>query len=128
VPYRLKCLAGDTIEIIATIKRGSATGYGMRLLANKENGAGIELVVEPESKTIRLGSSVAPLELNPGEDIVLRVFIDRRTVEIFANDRQSIVKQHTYEPDETGVSFFSEGGRMEVKEVRGWKMSPTNPW
>ena len=128
VPYRLKCLAGDTIEIIATIKRGIATGYGMRLLANKENGAGIDLVVEPESKTIRLGSSVAPLELKPGEDIVLRVFIDRRTVEIFANDRQSIVKQHTYEPDETGVSFFSEGGRMEVKEVRGWKMSPTNPW
>jgi len=127
-PYRLKAIAADAIEIRATIEQGEAKSYGVKLHGNKENGGGIDVVVEPGSKTIKLGATTAPFELTPGEDIQLRIFVDRRIIEVFANDRQAVFKQHAYEPEEVGVCLFSEGGRMQVKEVKGWMMQPSNPW
>ena len=127
-PYRLKDMAGDTIESMATIKQGEARAYGVRVLCDKENGKGLDVVVEPGNKCVKLGATTAPLELKPSEDIQLRVFVDRSVVEVFANDRQAVVKQHDYAPEDVGVCLFTEGGKMEVKEVRGWKMQPSNPW
>ena len=54
--------------------------------------------------------------------------MDRSVVEVFANDRQAVVKQHDYAPDDVGVCLFSEGGKMEVREVKGWKMAASNQW
>lgn len=127
-PHRLERISGDTIEIKINIQQRDAQRYGVRLFADKENGKGLDLIVEPAKKTIQLGSTTAPFELKSGEDIQLRIFVDRRTVEIFANDRQSIVKQHDYEPEDTGVCLFCYGGDMEVKEIHGWKMAATIPW
>jgi beta-fructofuranosidase len=127
-PHRLERISGDTIEIKINIQQSEAQRYGVRLFADKENGKGLDLIVEPAKKTIQLGSTTAPFELKSGEDIQLRIFVDRRTVEIFANDRQSIVKQHDYEPGDTGISLFCDGGDMEVKEIHSWKMAATIPW
>ena len=127
-PRRLEHIFGDTIEIKIVLRQGDARCYGVRLFADKDNGKGLDLIVEPAKKTIQLGSTTAPFELKPGEDIQLRIFVDRRTVEIFANDRQSIVKQHDYEPEDTGVCLFCEDGSMEIKDIIGWKMSASNPW
>jgi hypothetical protein len=41
---------------------------------------------------------------------------------VFANDRQAAVAAHKYEPGNVGVSLFSKGGDVVVKEVKGWKM------
>jgi len=127
-PYRLGTIAGDALEIMATIKQSGAKRYGIRLHANKDGEGGIDVVVEPGSKTIRLGATTAPLELAGDEDIQLRIFVDRRIVEVFANDRQAVFKQHAHEPEEVGVSLFSEGGPMQVKEIKGWMMQASNPW
>lgn len=126
--YRLKNISGDAVEIMAIVEQGDARSYGVRLLCDKANGKGIDIVVEPETKTVKLGSTTAPLELKRGEDIQLRVFVDRSIVEVFANDRQAVVKQHAYEPEDVGVCLFSEGGAMKVREVKGWKMSASNSW
>ena len=121
-PDRLTALAGDTLEIKATITPGTATACGVRVLCDKANGKGLDVVVEPANKTIKLGSTTAPLELKPGEDIQLRIFVDRSVVEVFANDRQAVVKQHGYPPEDVGVCLFSEGGNMKVRQVNGWQM------
>lgn len=126
--YRLKNISGDAVEIMATIEQGDVRSYGVKLLCDKANGKGIDIVVEPETKSIKLGSTTAPLELKRGEDIQLRIFVDRSIVEVFANDRQAVVKQHAYEPEDVGVCLFSEGGKMKVLEVKGWKMSASNSW
>jgi beta-fructofuranosidase len=125
---RLAHISGDAIEIMATIKQGDAKRYGVRLLCDKENGKGLDLVVEPGAKTIKLGSTIAPFELKRGEDIQLRVFVDRSIVEVFVNDRQAVVKQHAYAPGDVGVCLFSEGGKMEVRELKAWTMAASNPW
>jgi beta-fructofuranosidase len=66
--------------------------------------------------------------LKRGEDIQLRIFVDRSIVEVFVNDRQAVVKQHAYAPGDVGVCLFSEGGKMEVRELKAWTMAASNPW
>ena len=127
-PYRLKDISGDTIGDMATIKQGGAQRYGVKVHAGKDNNNGIDIIVEPKNRTITLGATTAPLELKPGEDIKLRIFIDRRIVEVFANDRQAVFKQHDHGPEDMGVCLFADGGGMRVREVKGWKMAPSNPW
>jgi hypothetical protein len=31
-------------------------------------------------------------------------------------------------PDSVGVSLFSQGGAMKVRQVKAWKMNPSNPY
>ena len=126
-PYRLKTISGDAIEIMLTIKQGDAEGYGVRVLCNRDNGKGLDLLVEPARKTIKLGPTTAPLVLRRNEDIRLRIFVDRSVVEVFANDRQAVVKQHENAADDVWVYLFSEGGDMEIPEVKGWQMRAVNP-
>ena len=110
-----------------TIKQGDAEGYGVRVLCNRDNGKGLDLLVEPARKTIKLGPTTAPLVLRRNEDIRLRIFVDRSVVEVFANDRQAVVKQHENAADDVWVYLFSEGGDMEIPEVKGWQMRAVNP-
>ena len=104
---------------MATIKQGGAQRYGVKVHAGKDNNNGIDIIVEPKNRTITLGATTAPLELKPGEDIKLRIFIDRRIVEVFANDRQAVFKQHDHGPEDMGVCLFADGGGMRVREVQG---------
>ena len=125
-PYRLKNISGDATEIMVTIRQGDADRYGVRLLSNKDNSKGLDLIVEPGRNTLRLGSTTAPLELKPSEDIQLRIFIDRSVVEVFANEKQAVVKQYEYAAGDVWVYLFSEGGKMDIPEVRGWQMKSSN--
>ena len=70
----------------------------------------------------------APLEIKNGEPLVLRVFIDRSVVEVFANDKQAIARMVYPTLGGHGISLFSEGGNIIVKSVRAWELSPSNPY
>ena len=64
-----------------------------------------------------------PLALEPGEDLTLRVFLDRSVVEVFAN-RKVCVTERIY-PEDVGaveVALFAETGQALVKEVDAWQM------
>jgi beta-fructofuranosidase len=123
-PHRLKDISGDTMELMVTIRQGDAGRYGVKVLCDQNNGKGLDVVVEPGTKSLHVGGATAPLELKDDEEIDLRIFIDRSVVEVFANDKQAVVWQHVYESADVGVCLFSEGGAMEVSEVKGWQMRP----
>ncbi|MBO7678431.1 MAG: GH32 C-terminal domain-containing protein, partial [Thermoguttaceae bacterium] len=71
----------------------------------------------------------APLRLPEGEDLTLRVLVDRPVIELYANDRQGIGRRvYPTNPDQAqGVSLFSDSP-VTVKSVRSWKMNPANPY
>ncbi|MDC3282596.1 GH32 C-terminal domain-containing protein [Opitutales bacterium] len=71
--------------------------------------------------------STPPFELEEGEDLTLRIFIDKSMIEVFANDRQAAVAWHEYDPKDLHVSLFSKGGDLKVKNVSAWKMNSTYP-
>jgi sucrose-6-phosphate hydrolase SacC (GH32 family) len=96
--------------------------FGLDVLCDNGGENGLRVAATPESKTLRVGSVQAPLELKTGEDLSLRVFIDKNLVEVFANDRQAAVAAWTYVPENLGIRLFSKGGDVRVKGITGWKM------
>ena len=120
--YKLKDIAGDTIEFKVVMKPGAAKQLGVQVYCDKDGANGFPIMVEPETKTLALGEMKVPFELKPGEDLTLRVFLDKNMIEVFVNDRQAAVAPHKYAPENLGVSLFSKGGDVVVKEVKGWKM------
>jgi len=122
IPHLLKEISGHTLELEVTFKSPTAKEFGLDVLCDKTGENGVRVAVMPESKTLRVGKVSAPFELKKGEDLTLRIFIDKNLVEVFANDRQAAVSAGKYVPENLGASLFSQGREVVVKEVKGWKM------
>ena len=68
-------------------------------------------------------AQVAPFELNPGEPLELRVFLDRSVLEVYANSRQCLTQRiYPTRSDSLGVSLFASDGDVEVRLVEAWDM------
>ena len=119
---RTEGISGNTLELEVAFQSPAAKEFGLDVLCDKDGENGLRIACLPESKILRVGTVTAPFDLKEGKDLSLRVFIDKNLVEVFANDRQAAVAAHKYEPGNVGVSLFSKGGDVVVKEVKGWKM------
>mgnify|MGYP001145374192 CR=1 FL=1 len=69
----------------------------------------------------------APLDLKNGEPLVLRIFVDKSIIEVFANDKQAIGRMVYPTLGGTGISVFSEGGNINAK-TKMWELNPSNPY
>ena len=75
------------------------------------------------------GIEAGPLVLATNEPLRLRVLADRSVVEVFANDRQALLRR-VYPSRETSVQvkLFSRGGAAHVRHLACWEMMPTNSY
>ena len=81
--------------------------------------------LDPGGESVEAG----PFELKPAEPLKLRVFVDKSVVEIFANDRQAVMRRiYPERKDSLGVVLFSQGGATKVKTLNAWDMMPSNPY
>jgi sucrose-6-phosphate hydrolase SacC (GH32 family) len=117
----LNKIAGDTIELNVAIEPTSAREYGVNVFCDA-NGSGFPITIKPERKALAIGNIESPFEAKQGEGLNLRIFLDKGMVEVFANDRQAVVYMQPHKPEDVGVSLFSKGGDMVVKQVTGWRM------
>lgn len=127
---RLAELPGESVEVRITVPRAEAERklFGWTMFADGKGG-GLPLVVRPETGALRLGTTEAPFavaDLPPGEDLVLRVFIDRYLVEVFANDRQAMVASFPGYAGRTALNAFTVGAATRLAKVEVWKLKPTN--
>jgi beta-fructofuranosidase len=120
--HTLKDIAGDTMELEIVFTKPAASEFGLKVLCGKDGSKGFTIASGKASKALTVGYIKPPFELSDGEDLTLRVFIDKNMVEVFANDRQAAVAWHEYEPQDIHVSLFSKGGDIELKSVSAWKM------
>jgi sucrose-6-phosphate hydrolase SacC (GH32 family) len=120
--HRLKEISGNALELEVAFKSPAAKEFGLDVLGDKNGENGVRVAVMAESKILRVGTVNAPFELNPGEDLTLRVFIDKNLVEVFANDRQAAVFAGKYVPENLATRLFSKNGDVMVKAVNSWKM------
>jgi beta-fructofuranosidase len=118
--YMLKKISGETVELNVTIKPTDAKEYGVRVFCDKD-GRGFDIAVKPSEKLLSMGYTSPSFELKEGEDLNLRIFLDKRMVEIFANERQAAVYFKEHDKENVGISLFSKGGDISAK-VTGWKM------
>ena len=67
----------------------------------------------------------APVILDEGEGLQLRVFVDRSVVEVFVNGKQCVaVRVYPERSDSLGVSFRSQGVDGEIASLHAWQMKP----
>ena len=71
---------------------------------------------------MRIGKINPPFELNDGEDLTLRIFIDKNLIEVFANDRQAAVVSHPSIRKNPNIKIFTKDKDLVVKEIHAWKM------
>ncbi|WP_225000229.1 glycoside hydrolase family 32 protein [Cesiribacter sp. SM1] len=65
----------------------------------------------------------APFQLNPGETVKLRIFIDKSVVEVFVNGKQCVaMRVYPGRDDSLGVSIQSRGRDAELKSLDAWQM------
>lgn len=121
-PILLEGIAGDALELNITLRPGTAARFGVHVYCDRNGTNGLPIMVEPASKTLSLGATRVPFELKPGEDVTLRIFLDKNMVEVFANDRQAAVAVHKYSPGDMNVSLVADGGKATAREIRTWKI------
>ena len=67
----------------------------------------------------------APVILDEGERLQLRVFVDRSVVEVFVNGKQCVaVRVYPERSDSLGVSFRSQGVDGKIASLHAWQMKP----
>lgn len=84
-------------------------------------------MLRPETGTLRLGTADAPFsvaELPEGEDVELRIYIDKYVVEVFANGRQAMVTMHDGELAD--LRGFTVGAPTTLASVDIWQLEATN--
>ena len=118
----LEEISGDTLELEIVFAPTTATQFGISLLCAEDGSNGFVVAAGTTSQNLMVGYTDAPFTRAPDEDLRLRIFIDKSMIEVFANERQAVVAWHEYNPNDLYLSLFSNGGDLNVKTVRAWKM------
>ena len=140
---------GDVKEIVVEIDPREATKCGVRILESQDGKEYGEIYYDVSGKKLVLDMSrlnaigmapvtplgvefkkveEAPFELQKGEKLVLDILIDKCIVEVYANERQALVRTNAFfsESNEKNISLFGEGGSARFKSVTVWDMMPSN--
>jgi beta-fructofuranosidase len=139
-PLTLEGFGSDMLELEITIQPGTATQYGVKVGVSDDGREETSLYYDAAQKTLvcdatrssldigRRNIESAPLPLVKGEQLVLRVFVDRGIVEVFANNKQAIGRSIYPVLKGRGVHLFANGGDAKIVSVKAWELMPTNPY
>jgi fructan beta-fructosidase len=125
---------GEVYELEAEIRPGPSDNIGFRL----RKGNGVETLVGFDAVHDELyvdrnrsgetsfskdfpGRYSATIERNPS--IKLRVFVDRSSVEVFANDGERVLSDRIYPPPGSdGIELYSQGGAGRIVSLTIWDL------
>ena len=130
----------ELMELEVIIPPNSATQYGVKVGVSEDGREETVIFYDKSDKKLKFDTrksglsfgrkiiEEAPFELKEGEPLVLRIFIDKSIIEVFANDRQAIGRMVYPTLGGRGISLFSEGGNIIAKSIKSWEISPSNPY
>jgi beta-fructofuranosidase len=136
----LEGITGDSCELEITINPATSRRCGVKVRATPDGEEETLLYFDAEAKQLVFDSTRsgidgrrvverAPFELPIGETLMLRVFVDKSVVEVYANDRQAMCRRvYPGRDDSLGVVLFANGGEAEFASVKAWEMMPSNPY
>jgi len=125
--HLLEGISGDTMELELVLEAPSAKEFGLKVLCDQDGSDGFTISSGKGSKNLNVGYIQPPFELEDGEDLTLRIFIDKHLIEVFANDRQAAVAWHDYDADDLHISLFGKGGDLIVKRFSAWQIKSIYP-
>ncbi len=132
---KLSAVQCETCEIEAEVETGGASEFGFRL----RKGAASETVVGVTTATNTLfvdrtkSGNVSFSKDFPGrfsttlsttKRVKLHIFVDRSSVEVFANDGEKVMTDRIYPPPgSTGIEIYATGGGGQVVSVTVWPLA-----
>lgn len=146
---KLNNINGNVIELMVEIDPANTSKCGVKVLQSPDNSEYTSIYYDSQKKTINLditkgsrtdskivtpiGNTLqkiesAPFELKDGEKLTLNIFIDKSIIEVYANERQAVVR--TVYPtisDSKGVSVFSDGNSV-FSNITSWDIMPSNEY
>lgn len=132
-------MGSELMELKIIFQPTEAKHYGVKVCASEDgmeetliyyDRENSKLKVDTRKSSLGFGREIveeAPLELDPGESLVLRLFVDKSIVEVFANNRQAIARRIYPKKGGTGISLFSNGDHTKIKRMKAWELMPSNP-
>jgi len=125
-------ISGDCLELEVEFDRGTASRFGLALRADEARGEETVLAYDAiEAKLIldreRSGAGSGgvrrtALPLQEGR-LRLQVFLDRSSVEVFAQGGERVMSARIYpDADSTGIFFFAEGGEATIVSLSCWPL------
>jgi fructan beta-fructosidase len=125
----------ETYEIEAEIEPGTVGEMGVRL--RKAEGVGTVVGVVPATGSLFVDRTESGEKtwsqdfsgrfstgLNDTKRVKLHIFVDRSSVEVFANDGEKVMTDRIYPPSgSTGIEVYSIGGAGKVIELTVWPLS-----
>lgn len=134
-------VSGDSLELIVDMESANATEFGIKVCVSPDGEEQTVISFDPLERTLSIDTRLsgpadspkdietAPFSLEKNEPLRLRVFIDKSVVEVFANDRQALVRRiYPARTDSLGVRVFAVGGGAAVRALQSWHISPSNPY
>jgi beta-fructofuranosidase len=131
---------GDSLELRLTIDPDTARQCGVKVRCSPGNEEETLIFYDADEKKLKIDArkasltdktktlEAAPFERSEGELLTLRVFVDKSIVEVFANDRQAVMRRiYPSRSDSLGIELFARGGSCRVPLLEAWEMMPSNP-
>ncbi|WP_397386613.1 glycoside hydrolase family 32 protein [Paenibacillus roseipurpureus] len=130
---------GNQLEIIAVFDAAQSEGeFGLQLRCSEDGAEYTEVIYAVAQRTLRVDrthsgageSGVSEVQLDPLEDgsIRLHIFVDRSSVELFANDGTKTVTNRIYpKRDSLGVKLFAREGAAFMEGLDVWELAEKKP-
>ena len=134
-------IRGNSIELAVEMHGRGAKQFGVKVCCSPKgeeqtvvlyDAAERKLKVDTRNSSLTDGPKTieaGPFALKDDEPLRLRVFVDKSVVEVFANDRQAVMRRiYPSREDSVGVTLFSAGGPATVTALEAWDIMPSNPY
>ena len=132
-------VAGASLELLVEMEGKGASSYGVVVCASPDGVEQTSIIYDATEKRLKVDTrrsgpedtpravEAAPFELDPGERLNLRVFVDRSVVEVFANGRQAIARRvYPSRPDSVGVRLSANAGAAHLHTLEAWRIAASN--
>jgi sucrose-6-phosphate hydrolase SacC (GH32 family) len=134
-------IRGTSLELNIQMSAADAKQYGVKVCASPGGEEETLVYYDATEKKLKIDTMKSglsnspktieggPCELQGGEPLQLRIFVDKSVIEVFANDGRQAIMRRVYptRSDSTGVALFSKGGPATVRRLEAWEMMPSNP-
>jgi beta-fructofuranosidase len=115
-PLRIP-VSGDCLEIEATFTAKGATAVGLRVRGKTE------VSFNAKDGTV-LAGKVRKM-IGTGQPVTLRVFLDKRVMEVYANDGEAaIFTTVDAGPEDLSIEAFAKGGPGKLEGLKAWTLKP----
>jgi len=134
-------IRGNSLELQLEIEPEGAEQVGVKVCCSPDgeeqtvihyDATDKKLKIDTRKSSLGQGSKkieAGPFELESNEPLKLRVYVDKSVVEVFANDRQAVMRRiYPTRKDSLNVILFAKGGSATVRTLESWDMIPSNPY